>query len=78
MSTKRFNAIKSLTADELATKIRETESEVFKARMQRVTGQLKNTSSIWLMRKDLARMKMIVGRPKAVKAQAPAKVQEKR
>ena len=73
MSAKRFKAIKNLSADELATKIREIEAEVFKARMQRATGQLKNTSSIWLMRKDLARMKMLSAKPVAAKA-----VQEKR
>jgi large subunit ribosomal protein L29 len=93
MSSKRFKEIKNLSKDELATKIRETEAEIFTARMQRATGQLKNTSSIWKMRKDLARMKMLAGKPaavakapvadavvaKAAKAKkAPAKNQEKR
>lgn len=60
MATKRYNKeIKNLSKDELSTKIRETEAQLFKARIDRATGQLKNTASIWRMRKDVARMKML-------------------
>ena len=59
MAKKRFSEVKSLTKDELATKIREAEAEIFQSRMKLKTGQLENTSSIWLKRKDLARMKML-------------------
>ncbi len=57
MSTKRSKEIQNLSSDELVTKIREIERQVFDARMKRVTGQLTDTASIWRFRKDLARMK---------------------
>ena len=59
MSTKRFKALKTLSTDELNTKTRELESNLFQARMKAVTGQLENTSSLWLMRKDLTMIKTI-------------------
>lgn len=59
MSTKRFKELKSLSVDELATKIRESEGELFQVRMKKVTGQLEDTAKIWRLRKDVARMKML-------------------
>jgi len=59
VANKRFNELKNLTKDELATRIRAAEAEIFQARMKLRTGQLENTSSIWLQRKDLARMKLL-------------------
>ena len=60
MANKRIKEIRNLTKDELVTKIRESETSLFQGRMKKVTGQLENTSSLWLMRKDLARMKMVL------------------
>ena len=57
MATQKFSEIKNLSGTELATKIRETEAEIFQARLKSATGQLANMSSIWKMRKDLARYK---------------------
>ncbi|MFN7684946.1 MAG: 50S ribosomal protein L29 [Oligoflexia bacterium] len=57
MSNKKFKEIQQLSKDEILTKIRETESSLFKARMQRATGQLKDTSMLWRERKTLARLK---------------------
>ncbi|MBI3534023.1 MAG: 50S ribosomal protein L29 [Deltaproteobacteria bacterium] len=51
--------LKNLTKEELDTKLRELEKELFQAKMKRASGQLENWSSIWRMRKDLARMKML-------------------
>lgn len=59
MSSKRFMELKNLTKEELDTKLRELEKELFQAKMKRASGQLENWSSIWRMRKDLARMKML-------------------
>ncbi|MBI4926077.1 MAG: 50S ribosomal protein L29 [Bdellovibrio sp.] len=59
MSSKRFSELKNLTKEELDTKLRELEKELFQAKMKRASGQLENWSSIWSMRKDLARMKML-------------------
>jgi large subunit ribosomal protein L29 len=59
VSTKRFKELKSLSNDELATKIRESEAQLFQVRMKKETGQLEDTASIWRLRKDMARMKML-------------------
>ncbi len=61
MATKRFKELKNLSHDELVTKIRETESEMFQAKLKKTTGQLTNTATLWRFRKDLARMKMLQG-----------------
>ncbi len=57
MSNKKFKEIQQLSKDELSSKIRESEAALFKARMQRATGQLKDTSLLWRERKALARLK---------------------
>ena len=46
-------------AAKITAKQRELEKSLFDARMKRVTGQLANVASIWGMRKDLARVKML-------------------
>ncbi|OFZ56764.1 MAG: 50S ribosomal protein L29 [Bdellovibrionales bacterium RIFOXYC1_FULL_54_43] len=67
MATKRFKELKNLSKDELATKIRETEAQLFQNKMKRVTGQLTDVASIWRARKDIARMKMISAEKAATK-----------
>ena len=57
MSNKQFKDVKQLSKDELLTKVRETEAALFKSKMQKSTGQLSNTSSVWGSRKMLARLK---------------------
>lgn len=59
MSTKRFKELKNLSKDELATKIRESEAELFQTKMKQTTGQLANTASLWRLRKDIARLKTL-------------------
>ncbi len=61
MATKRFKELKSLSKDEVATKIRESEAGLFQVRMKKATGQLEDTAKIWRLRKDLARLKMLQG-----------------
>ena len=51
MSTKRFNELKNMTADELKTRLRESEKQMFDAKMKHVTGQLGNTAQLWQLRK---------------------------
>ena len=78
MSTKQFKGLKNLSSDELKTKARELEGNLFQARMKRATGQLEDTASIWRMRKDLARVRMLsaptVPGKSAAAAPAAAKV----
>ena len=57
MSNKSFKEVQQLSRDEVLSKIRDTEAGLFSSRMQKATGQLKDTSSIWRSRKLLARLK---------------------
>jgi large subunit ribosomal protein L29 len=59
VATKRFKELKSLSKDELATKLREFETQLFDAKMKHVTGQLANTANVWKLRKDIARTKTL-------------------
>ncbi len=72
MSTKRFKELKNLSMDELATNIRDSEGQLFQVRMKKVTGQLKDTATIWRLRKDLARMKMLRAQVKPTSEQEKA------
>lgn len=57
MSNKRFKEIKNLSADELNTKLRQVEADVFQIKMKKVTGQLADTANLWRVRKEIARLK---------------------
>jgi len=65
VSTKRFTELKNLSSQELVSKVRETEMQLFQARMKQATGQLQDTALLWRLRKDLARMKMLQGQVQA-------------
>ncbi len=68
MSTKRLKELKNLSAQELKTKVTETEAALFEARIKKVTGQLADTASLWRMRKDVARMKTLMSKAATQKA----------
>lgn len=57
--SKQLKALKNLSAKELATKTRELEKSIFDARLKKATGQLGDVSSIWRLRKELARVKTL-------------------
>jgi large subunit ribosomal protein L29 len=61
VATKRFKELKNLSADELTTRVRETEAKMFDAKMKKATGQLENTGMLWQLRKDIARLKTLQG-----------------
>ena len=56
MSTKAFKELNSLSNDELGNMLRDTRQALFKARIEKMTGQLKSPASLWQMRKKLARL----------------------
>lgn len=60
MATKRIKELKNLSKAELVTKIREHEGQLFETRMKKATGQLEDTAKLWRLRKDMARMKMLL------------------
>ncbi len=66
MSNKRIKELKNLTQDELKSKIREAQSSMFQLKMKLKTAQLEDTASLWRQRKDVARMKMLVGKQEKV------------
>lgn len=57
MSNKQMKEISKLSLGEITTKVREVEAKIFEARMRHATGALENTASVWMLRKELARMK---------------------
>lgn len=59
MSNKSIKTLKGLKFDELTLKANELTQSIFKARFQKSTGQLKDVSSIWKLRKELARVKTV-------------------
>ena len=52
--------LKSLTSEELMSKLNDFKSELFSLRFQLATGQLENTGRIREVRKGIARMKTII------------------
>ena len=52
--------IRDLTADDLKTKVRELDDELFRLRIQKSMGQLEAPARVRGVRKDLARLKTIL------------------
>ncbi len=52
--------IRDLSVEELKEKERELGQELFNLRFQKATGQLGNTATIGLTKKDLARVKTVL------------------
>ena len=53
--------IRAKTADELQQQIDDLAKEAFNLRFQRASGQLENTARVRQVRRDLARIKTILG-----------------
>jgi large subunit ribosomal protein L29 len=53
--------IRAKTADELRQQIDDLAKEAFNLRFQRASGQLENTARVRQVRRDLARIKTILG-----------------
>jgi large subunit ribosomal protein L29 len=53
--------VKAKTADELKTQLGELQKEAFNLRFQRASGQLENTARVRQVRRDIARIKTILG-----------------
>lgn len=52
--------LRDLSLEELKTKERELNQEMFNLKLQKATGQLGNTASVVKARRDLARVKTII------------------
>ena len=53
--------IRAKTPDELKTQLGELQKEAFNLRFQRASGQLENTARVRQVRRDIARIKTILG-----------------
>ena len=62
---KRVSDLKALSADQLQDELVKLKKEQFNLRFQRATGQLENTSRVREVRRDIARVKTIAGKPAA-------------
>ena len=56
MSKKIFDKIKSMSSAELKSRAGELEEQLFRIRIQKVTGQTTGYAHVWKMRKELARV----------------------
>lgn len=56
------------TADELQTQLLDLKKEAFNLRFQRASGQLENTSRVREVRRDIARIKTLLGEKSAADA----------
>jgi large subunit ribosomal protein L29 len=63
--------VREMSADELRTKERELQEQLFRLRFQKSLGQLDNAVKIRETRRDIARVKTVL-RQKQQQAQAPA------
>jgi large subunit ribosomal protein L29 len=54
--------LKGRTRDQLAEQLLQLKKEQFNLRFQRATGQLENTARVREVRRDIARIKTVLGR----------------
>jgi large subunit ribosomal protein L29 len=69
---KRIAQFADLTATELVAKLAETKAELFNLRFQSATGQLDNNARIRTLRKDAARINMLLRHQEIAAAEALA------
>jgi large subunit ribosomal protein L29 len=66
--------LRSRTADELTDQLETLGKEIFNLRFQRASGQLENTARVRQVRRDIARIKTILGeRRRQATSQATAR-----
>ena len=53
--------VRAKTSDELKTELDQLGKEVFNLRFQKASGQLENTSRVRQVRRDIARIKTVLG-----------------
>jgi large subunit ribosomal protein L29 len=60
--------LRTKSDDELKDTIRDLRKEAFNLRFQRASGQLENTARVRQVRRDIARIKTVLGQRTAAKA----------
>ncbi len=67
MKTKqRLSDLRVMTEDQLADEVLRLKREQFNLRFRRATGQLENTSTVRVVRRDIARAKTLAATKRAV------------
>jgi large subunit ribosomal protein L29 len=61
MKAVKAGDLRSRTPDELAEQVETLGKEIFNLRFQRASGQLENTARVRQARRDIARIKTILG-----------------
>jgi large subunit ribosomal protein L29 len=56
----KVEKIRELKSEELQTRVEELEEEIFRARIQKETGQLDHMGKVRNLRRDLARVKTVL------------------
>ena len=62
--------VRARTADELSELLEDLQKAAFNLRFQKASGQLENTAEIRQVRRDIARVKTILGEKSRVAAEA--------
>jgi large subunit ribosomal protein L29 len=62
--------IRTKTIDELTDELAQLKKEQFNLRFQKATGQLENTARVKLVRRDIARLKTVIGEKAAPSAKS--------
>jgi len=57
VAKKKLEGLKNLSEKEMNQKISDNRKALFEAKIKLATGQLENTSMIWKLRKEIARVK---------------------
>ncbi len=65
------------TADELTTQLLDLKKEAFNLRFQRASGQLENTARVREVRRDIARIKTLLGEKQSAGPEADTKAKSK-
>ncbi|MEM8552978.1 MAG: 50S ribosomal protein L29 [Pseudomonadota bacterium] len=60
--------VRAKTTDELVDDLRDLKKEQFNLRFQQATGQLENTARFRVVRRDIARIKTVLGQRRAAEA----------
>ena len=70
MKTTKARDLRTRTPDELAEQVETLGKEIFNLRFQRASGQLENTARVRQTRRDIARIKTILGERQRAAAKA--------
>ena len=70
MKTTRARDLRSRTPDELVDQAENLGKEIFNLRFQRASGQLENTARVRQARRDIARIKTLLGERQRAAAKA--------